>query len=411
MVNEWQAFGDELKRRREEQGRSLRSLARSVNYDPGALSRLESGQRRPSPDLARSLDETLSAGGELLRLATERGAVARDTGSAAADESLEFARWASADQVDQLSIDSLSYELTRIATSYVHAPLQPLFMDLQTLRDQVWRLLKDRPHPKQARELFFLGGVTVILLAHATGNIGNPIAAMKQALAAEKLAEQADHAGLLAWVAGTRALIAEWNGHAGQAVEFAQRGAHFAPKGQQQVRLASLEARSAARLGRADDARDAIRRAEIAAEMASGTDDLGEFGGILTFPPVKARYYAGSTFRLIGDYEDAERCASDAIASYESGSTVERSYGDEALARIDVSVSRMAKKDLDGAVDALQPVFSLPPSQHISQIGDGLRQVDRFLVDNRYAKALQAKDLREEISVFDTLDESQVQGG
>ncbi|WP_084352570.1 helix-turn-helix domain-containing protein [Millisia brevis] len=410
-MSEWQAFGDELKRRREQQDRSLRSLARAINYDPGALSRLESGQRRPPLDLARTLDETLSAGGELIRLATGRGAVARDAGNAAADESLEFARWASADQVDQLTIDSLSYELTRIATSYVHAPLQPLFADLQTMRDQVWRLLKDRPHPKQARELFFLGGVTVTLLAHATDNMGNPIAAMKQAMAAEKLAEQADHAGLLAWVAGTRALIAEWSGHPGRAVEFAQRGAHYAPKGQQQVRLASLEARSAARLGRAADARDAVRRAEMAAEISTGTDDLGEFGGILTFPPVKARYYAGSTFRLIGDYDDAERYASDAIATYESGSTVERSYGDEALARVDVSISRIAKQDLDGAIVALRPVLDLPPSQHISQIGDGLRQVDRSLVDNRCAKALQAKELREEIALFDTLDDSQGQDG
>lgn len=410
-MSEWQAFGDELKRRREQQNRSLRSLARAINYDPGALSRLESGQRRPPADLARTLDETLSAGGELIRLATGRGVVARDGGNAAADESLEFARWASADQVDQLTIDGLSYELTRIATSYVHAPLQPLFADLQTLRDQVWRLLKDRPHPKQARELFFLGGVTVTLLAHATDNMGSPIAAMKQAMAAEKLAEQADHAGLLAWVAGTRALIAEWSGHPSQAVEFAQRGAYFAPKGQQQVRLASLEARSAARLGRAADARDAIRRAEMAAKMSTGVDDLGNFGGILTFPPVKARYYAGSTFRLIGDYDDAERCASDAIASYESGSTIERSYGDEALARVDVSISRIAKQDLDGAVTALRPVLELPPSQRISQIGEGLQQVDRCLVDNRYVKALQAKELREEIALFDTLDDSQGQDG
>jgi hypothetical protein len=53
-------------------------------------------------------------------------------------------------------------------------------------------------------------------------------------------------------------------------------------------------------------------------------------------------YYAGSTLTLIGDHDEAERSAMQAITIYERGPVQERSYGDEALARADVAIARIA---------------------------------------------------------------------
>ncbi|MET8676026.1 tetratricopeptide repeat protein [Streptomyces sp. NPDC004647] len=62
-------FGDALRKRREDAALSLRELAERANYSAGYLSKLESGQRPPNPEVARACDEVLGARGELVALA------------------------------------------------------------------------------------------------------------------------------------------------------------------------------------------------------------------------------------------------------------------------------------------------------------------------------------------------------
>ncbi|WP_034386373.1 helix-turn-helix domain-containing protein [Herbidospora cretacea] len=58
-------FGEKLRGYRIGAGKSLNVLARESNCSKSYLSRLESGQRRPSPEVARHLDTLLDAGGAL----------------------------------------------------------------------------------------------------------------------------------------------------------------------------------------------------------------------------------------------------------------------------------------------------------------------------------------------------------
>lgn len=393
-MDDRQDFGAELRRLRLQRNRSLRSVAKGLRYDTGALSRIENGLRKPSPKLIRDLDAELGAGGSLIRFASDRDMVVPDGISAAAAGSLEFAEWATGDD-GQISIDALCYEITRIAASYVHSPPQPLFADLQQLRDHVWRLLRGRPSPPRARELMFLGGVVVALLAQLSGNLGNPIAATQHAMAAERLARQIGHTALLTWIAGTRALIAEWSGSPSRAIEFARQGLAGAPVGEQRVRLAALQARCAARLGRVDEARAAIDGALTG--LSSTVDDITGFGGVLSFPLAKTAYYAGTTFRLIGDHDGAEHWANTAIDAYESGPPHERSYGDEALARIDVAIAHIARRCVDDAAEILAPVLALPVQQRIHPVVEGIRQLDQHLHAFPPNRAL-----RQEIRTFTT---------
>lgn len=391
----------ELHRWMSQRDMSLRKLAAAIPYNSGSLSRIINGQRRIPADLVEAIDRALDANGAIIRAAARDEFT--DETIEAAQASMAFAKWASVDHVDAVAIDSLTYELARVATAYVSEPVQPLFRDLVVLRDQTWQLLEDRPHPSQARELFFLGGVCMTLMAHATQNLGNSMSAMQQALAAEQLAIQADHGALRAWVAGTQALIAEWSGQPRRAVDFAAAGMPYAPAGDQRVRLAALHARCAARAGRAGEAREALRVALDAAEEASPAGELQQFGGVLEFPQAKATYYAGSTYALLGDYADAERMATAAIRAYETGPPEERSYGDEALARVDIALARLGRSDdIEGAADALAPVLALPPEQRIRQIGDGLRRVQQRLSRPRLLAARPVEQLRDQISEFTT---------
>lgn len=320
------------------------------------------------------------------------------TGAAAV--SLEFLSWAESDRVPSAVLDHISSELRRIAVDYVHRPLPPLFFDLVALRDNTFRLLKERPHPQQSRELFFVAGTVCTLLAHASQNMGQASAARTQAATAWACAKQADHADLQAWVRGTQALIAEWTESPEQAIAFARAGWALARSTESRVRIAAIEARTLARMGDVAGAVDAVQRAARERDAAEKPDSLAEFGGVLTFPYVKQRYYAGSTLALVGRHAEAEQTALDAIQLYETGSTAQRSYGDEALARVDVALSRTADDDLEGARAALQPVLSLPAGQRIGQIALGLDRVRQGVAHPRFAGARTAREIVEGIAQF-----------
>lgn len=69
-------------------------------------------------------------------------------------------------------------------------------------------MLDNRQHPEQARQRYFLAGVTSDLLAKASYDIADPHAATTRARTACLCAENADHNGLRAWIRGLPTLIA-----------------------------------------------------------------------------------------------------------------------------------------------------------------------------------------------------------
>ncbi|MGW4755754.1 helix-turn-helix domain-containing protein [Streptomyces chartreusis] len=72
MLEQPPAFGAELRRLRIAAGLTLAQLASSVHYSKGQLSKIETGQKRPSPELARLCDATLDADGALASLVPTR---------------------------------------------------------------------------------------------------------------------------------------------------------------------------------------------------------------------------------------------------------------------------------------------------------------------------------------------------
>lgn len=403
----------------EEQVAEFATLARKLNeaatLSVRHLQRLAAGQRsgeRASPSTRRvmrqmfghSLDELLGPP-QPRPLVVDMGASIeprldpRQLTAAAARTSLDFAGWAETDHVAPALIEHVSYELTRIAVDYVSTPPLPLLGDLVELRDAMFGLLRQRPNPRQSREVFFMAGTTCVMLAHATQNLGDPGSAMAQARTAWTCAEQADHNGLRAWVRGTQALIAEWSRRPADAVAFARAGQTFAHTADSCVRLAAIEARALARLGETTAAVAAIERAQQARERAEQPDELSTFGGLLTFPLAKQLYYAGGAL-AIANHPDAERLALEAIRMYETGPTEQRSYGDEALARVDVATARLGAGDLEGACAALVPVLALPPAQRIRQLCDGLTRVSGSLVLPRLRTAPASRELAASIDAF-----------
>lgn len=70
MGEGFRPFGAELRRLRVDAGYSLTRMAGLVHYSKGHLSKIETGQKRPTPDFARRCDVVLMAGGKLADLAS-----------------------------------------------------------------------------------------------------------------------------------------------------------------------------------------------------------------------------------------------------------------------------------------------------------------------------------------------------
>ncbi|MEU7603857.1 helix-turn-helix domain-containing protein [Streptomyces sp. NPDC041003] len=67
-------FPAQLRRLRVQRGLSLADLARQTHYSKGYLSKIETGSKRVTVDVARRCDDVLRAGGELLAMVRETGA-------------------------------------------------------------------------------------------------------------------------------------------------------------------------------------------------------------------------------------------------------------------------------------------------------------------------------------------------
>lgn len=393
-------FGAEVRARRERRKLSLKQLARLINYGASYLGSIERGERPPQTDLAASLDAALHADGALLALALTEALQRRL--ATAAHESTALARLAREEPVSGLSRDRLARELAAIAQSYVHQPPIPLLNDLIRVRDRIQQSLQQGPRPERARDLYLLGAVAVQLLGEITDDLaGNSAAALQHVAAGQSLARDAGHRGLEAWIAGTRALIIEWSPEPHNALGILEHAASCSPPGDHRVRLYALQARCAARVGDADLARTAADNAVRAADEAVGVaDEVNAFGGALSFPLPKLSSYLGSAMRRIGDHRHAEQWALDAITGYASGPAAQRSYGDEALARIDVGLARIASGDIEGADDVLTPVLELSPEQRICPIMEGMRTVTAALQIHRHADAPDARNLAEATTAY-----------
>ncbi|HEY3871944.1 MAG TPA: helix-turn-helix transcriptional regulator [Actinocrinis sp.] len=295
--------------------------------------------------------------------------------AAAAAASAEFAGMFARNNTDDATLESLTYRLCDLATAYVHAPLIPLVRDIIAVRDDVFGLLRGRQPPRRTADLLLLASCSCLLLAHAAQNLGDHAGAAAHAEASRTLAQQTGDPTLLAWVTGSMALIAEWSPWAGMSLGFADQAALLAPPGQSRIRIAAIEGRAAARIGDRARAARALRRLEQARSELPGDGPVNRFGGVLTFPEAKLDCYLGATHALLGDHERAAEHCRAAIAAYQDGPVSQRSYGDEALARIDLVASSIALGDLPGAHALMEGLVQLPAPLRIRQIGTAVARI------------------------------------
>lgn len=320
----------------------------------------------------------------------------------AARRAQRFGEFAEASGVGSNTIENIQFELQRLATDYTQKPLALILNDLIDVQNETFQYLEQRQRPEQARELYLLAAIGTGMLAKASHDLNDPRSAMTHARTAVICAENAAHDGMQGWIRGLQSMVAYWAGQHQTAIKYARAGQPFANRtaGTARIWLSSLEARACAALGDVEGTQAAILKAESAWDQTL-PDDLDQYGGILTFTRPRQLYYAADALVwLPNDAVDSESAAEIALVAYDDAPARLRSFSDEAGTRTDLALGRLANGELEGAVDAIGPVFDLPAERRINGIRTSMMHVHEALRGSAFRQVSGAADIREQIENF-----------
>ena len=386
-------FAGELQRLMAAQGLGVRELARQVPCNPGYISNLRGGRKRPSSQTARRLDEILGAGGTLVVLAGREGAQPGAAGSGSpleelADHTVEFGRWTEATNVGTGTIDLADAEIHHIAREYGNSPPGPLVRRAAQVSRRVFALVRQHQRLWQTRDLYVIGAKSCAFLACALGDLGQQPAAAAHGRTALTLAEESGHPAAVALALSALSKIAFWDGERERASDLARRGYECCPPSSTRVLLACQEADAADLPG----AREAISRAGRAHDEITADDDLA---GLFSCGRARRACYTMTLRLRIGDPAGVLAAAEDADAAYKGGE--KRSHGTWGQVQISAALAYLGMGEIDAAAARLSPVLGLPPALRLATFGGRLAQTAGMLAAPAYRGNAAAGDLADEV--------------
>ncbi|GHJ43558.1 transcriptional regulator [Catellatospora sp. TT07R-123] len=265
------AFGYELRRLRTAAGLSLQGLSQVVHYNKGYLSRVETGERTPTTQLARACDDALGTDGRLTELL--RGTAAPS--AAAADPSVAAAEGACLPVLPPAADPSWAQPLSDVLGATralgqrapVRTVLPPMLAQLRTLSDLT-------APPGDGRHLL---GVYA-RFAEYTGwlyqETDDRVGSARWNAQARQLARRVGDDSLAAYTVVRDAELAMYSGDAAMTIRYAQLAQHDpAATAQTRVLAAHREAQGHALAYDADRMRAALDQA--LAWQESGTEAAG----------------------------------------------------------------------------------------------------------------------------------------
>lgn len=411
LVSKWEAGGVRVHPRPVNQAALDTCLARSGDVERARFAALSTAGPDSGPAAlagpgptggGNSIDAGLSAlvDGGSFRGDGPAAISERDLIMAAAHEASDHVSRAEGTNLGPSTLEQLDADVTRIANDYLYTPPMPMMVEMLRVRRRVYRLLEGNQRPADTGHLYLLAGSLSGLLANASTDLGYLDAAGEQIRAAWAYAEICGHNGLRAWTRGMHALIEYWSERPHRALQLAQSGQQYADSASAAVRLHNIEARIWSKIGSAADTERCIRAAADAGEGARSDSLHDEVGGVFGFPDAKASYYAGATYIHLGMAEPALAATERTIELYRTGPAHRRSYGAEALARVDSAAAHLINGSLDGAAAALHPVLSLDQDKRIAQLEERLTGLRRRICAPAFHGVAEARNLDERIEEF-----------
>lgn len=351
MVHAMTEFSVLLSALMQERGLGVRALARHVPCDPALISRLASGQARPSAQIAARLDEILAAGGALAALSGIRSVPpmsARSGSPCIGDElgAVEAARRAGASDVGRAAVERLEQLADSLALAYAATRPTDLLRRTSAYLDYTTALLDGRMTLAEHRRLLVTTAWLSLLTATSLTDLGRHDAALAHLRTAAQIAEETEHPELRAWCLETRAWQALIGGHYSQAAKLAVGAQSVAPPGSSAlIQSTAQEGRAWARLGAVRETLNGLARVEAAVSPMPAPEHPEHH---YQYDPAKAEAYLATTLAWIGD-PAAEGYARHVLERTESAADGTTRPRRAATARLDLALALAAADRIDEA--------------------------------------------------------------
>ncbi|PKT72109.1 DNA-binding protein [Streptomyces populi] len=317
-----------------------------------------------------------------------------------ADDALQGADATASASISDNTIDELRDQVTGIAQRYHLVSPAQAYEEADRLRLLIERQRDRTQVPVQLQQLMILNGQSAALLSVAAFDLGYFPSARSLARTAAMFGETTRFTPLQAYADGTLAYIAYHTGSATEAVAKATRALTYGGLGDTaHRRLHAIKARAHAHLGDVGSARRAIL---LSAEDGTGRcDELhDEIGGEFAFSPERLAMSTSTTALLMGDAAQAETDARRALELIEQRPSEQQSEHVRAGAAADLAYARILADDVDGAADALQPVWAVPTEHRQTGIVVRTARIARHLARPEYHGAQTPTALVERIEDY-----------
>ncbi|MEV0220741.1 DNA-binding protein [Streptomyces sp. NPDC050704] len=298
------------------------------------------------------------------------------------------------------TIDELRDQVVSLARRYHRLSAAKAYETADNLRREVERQRDRTQMPVQQQTLMILNGQTAALLAVAAFDLGYFPSARTLARAAAVYGESTRFSPLQAYADGTLAYIAYHSGEPNEALAKAKRALTYGGIGDTaQRRLHAIAARAYAHLGDVSSARQAIQLSGDAGRDVR--DELHDaVGGEFGFSAERLAMSNSTSALLIGDAQQAEVEASRALVLLGEKGQDEQSTHVRAGAAADLAYARLLTDNIEGAADALTPIWTVPAEQRNTGIVVRAARIGRHLARPKYHGSQLPAELREQIEDF-----------
>ena len=290
------------------------------------------------------------------------------------------------------AIQQIEQATISLAESHTQAPARKLLNQVMPLHQRVRSLLEGRIRLSQQRELY---RIESLLLSHAClllGDLNENALAERYGMAGLAFARESGSDQAVAMTALAKTF--RWQKRLTESMDMARRGFACSPNAPIRVQLASQEANAAALLGDEVRAREALARAERAAESVTPDSGLSAW----SFPITRQAVFAQSVATQIGDADAILQAASVADAAWSAGAP--KVSANWAQIRVGTGIAHLLNGCLDGAVAEVEPVLALPSGMRVATVTAYTERLRRRLEHPRYNRAAGVRELSERLVQF-----------
>ncbi|MFE5828309.1 DNA-binding protein [Streptomyces erythrochromogenes] len=265
------------------------------------------------------------------------------------------------------------------------------------------RTLERTRSPEQLTRLYYAAGQASSLLAAVSFDLGALAPAVSFARTAVQYGKTIGHGPLQAYAYGMLSFMAFWDGRPSESVRLARIAQGFGGLGSTaRQRLYAIEARAHGHLR--DDA-EASRCIVAALEETGGRrDELhDDVAGEFAFDEARTAMSNATTGLLLRNGEAAEEFATAALTLLSNRPTAEVPLIVSGPAALDLARARLMRNEVEGAQEALDQVFQVPPGHRASGMMERLTAARMELTRPDFRGEASAVAVAEQIEEFSAL--------